>query len=155
MWGKPKLMQIIPNTNENDRNQREFVLWWSRQSSVSTNRQRHLHKQGHINSVWFSIKLDSCSELHKNNLTLLYLLQNPILCDSKKQGCQYRTGGRTGLATGTIYFGYRCTVSGLPLFYIYIYICMYVCVCVYIYIIINIEVYHKTFPQFRTNYSWF
>ena len=23
------------------------------------------------------------------------------------QGCQYRTGGRTGLATGTIYFGYR------------------------------------------------
>ena len=30
---------------------------------------------------------------------------------------------------------YRCTVSGLPLFYIYIYIyvCMYVCVSVYIY----------------------
>ena len=28
-------------------------------------------------------------------------------------------------------------------------------VCVYIYIIINIKVYHKTFPQFRTNYSWF
>ena len=34
---------------------------------------------------------------------------------------------------------YRCTVSGLPLFfifinkYIYIHICMYVCVCVYIY----------------------
>ena len=27
-------------------------------------------------------------------------------------------------------------------------------VCVYIYIIINIKVYHKTFPQFRTNYSW-
>ena len=23
MWGKPKLMQIIPSTNENDRNQRE------------------------------------------------------------------------------------------------------------------------------------
>ena len=37
------------------------------------------------------------------------------------------------------------------------YVCMYVCVsvCVYIYIIINIKVYHKTFPQFRTNYSWF
>ena len=44
---------------------------------------------------------------------------------------------------------YRCTVSGLPLFYIYMY------VSVYIYIIINIKVYHKTFPQFRTNYLWF
>ena len=42
---------------------------------------------------------------------------------------------------------YRCTVSGLLLFYIYMY------VSVYIYIIINIKVYHKTFPQFRTNYS--
>ena len=39
---------------------------------------------------------------------------------------------------------YRCTVSGLPLFfifiyiyiYIYIYVCMYVFVCVYIYIYI-------------------
>ena len=50
---------------------------------------------------------------------------------------------------------YRCIVSGLPLFYIYIYIYMYVCMCVCIYIIINIKFYHKTFPQFRTNYSWF
>ena len=34
---------------------------------------------------------------------------------------------------------------------------MYVCMCVYIYIyiIINIKIYHKTFPQFRTNYLWF
>ena len=32
---------------------------------------------------------------------------------------------------------------------------MYVSLCVCIYIIINIKVYHKTFPQFRTNYSWF
>ena len=54
---------------------------------------------------------------------------------------------------------YRCTVSGLPLFfifinkYIYIYICMCMCVCIYI--IINIKIYRKTFPQFRTNYSWF
>ena len=52
---------------------------------------------------------------------------------------------------------YWCTVSGLPLFFIFIniniYICMYV--FVYIYIIINIKVYHKTFPQFRTSYSWF
>ena len=34
---------------------------------------------------------------------------------------------------------------------------MYVrmCLCIYIYIIINIKVYHKTFPQFRINYSWF
>ena len=39
--------------------------------------------------------------------------------------------------------------------YIYIYICMYVCMCVCVYIIINLKVYHKTFPQFRTNYSWF
>ena len=58
---------------------------------------------------------------------------------------------------------HRCTVSGLPLFFIfininiYIYIYMYVCMClcIYIYIIINIKVYHKTFPQFRTSYSWF
>ena len=28
-------------------------------------------------------------------------------------------------------------------------------VSVYIYIIINIKVYHKTFIQFITNYSWF
>ena len=49
---------------------------------------------------------------------------------------------------------YRCTVSSLPLFFnIYIYVCMCVCVCVCI--IINIKVYHKIFPQFRTNYSWF
>ena len=37
--------------------------------------------------------------------------------------------------------------------YIYIYICVCVCVCVCV--IINIKVYHKTFPQFKTNYSWF
>ena len=30
-------------------------------------------------------------------------------------------------------------------------VCMYVCVCV----IINIKFYHKTLPQFKTNYSWF
>ena len=35
------------------------------------------------------------------------------------------------------------------------YVCMYVCVCVCVCIIINIKVYHKTLPQFRTNYSWF
>ena len=28
-------------------------------------------------------------------------------------------------------------------------------VSMYIYIIINIKVYHKIFPQFRTNYLWF
>ena len=32
---------------------------------------------------------------------------------------------------------------------------VYVCVYIYIYIIINIKVYHKTLPQFKTNYSWF
>ena len=54
-----------------------------------------------------------------------------------KQGSQYCTGGCTGLASGTIYFGYR----SIPMYrfgftailYIYIYVCMYVCVCVYIY----------------------
>ena len=30
------------------------------------------------------------------------------------------------------------------------YVCMYVCVCV----IVNIKFYHKTLPQFKTNYSW-
>ena len=57
---------------------------------------------------------------------------------------------------------YRCTVSDLPLFFIFIknifffyilYLYIYIYVCVYI--IINIKVYHKTLPQFRTNYSWF
>ena len=60
---------------------------------------------------------------------------------TSKQGCQYRTGGRTGLATGTIYFGYRSipvyrfgfTAIFYIYIYIYIYICMYVCVSVYIY----------------------
>ena len=32
---------------------------------------------------------------------------------------------------------------------------MYVCMCVCIYIILNIKFYHKKFPQFKTNYSWF
>ena len=82
----------------------------------------------------------------------------------KDQGCQYRTGGRTGLATATIYFGYRSIpvycfgFTAILYIYIYIYICVCVCVCVcmcvyvcmyvsvYIYIIINIKVYHKTFP---------
>ena len=32
---------------------------------------------------------------------------------------------------------------------------MCVCVCVCVCIIINIKVYHKTFSQFKTNYSWF
>ena len=73
------------------------------------------------------------------------------------RGSQYRTESFTDLASDMIYFGYR----SIPVYrfgftaifyiykYIYIYICMYVC------IIINIKVYHKTFPQFRTNYSWF
>ena len=78
---------------------------------------------------------------------------------SKFQGSQYRIGGCTGLASSTIYFGYRSIpvyrFGFTAIFYIYqyIYIYMYVCVCVYI--LINIKVYHKTFPQFRTNYSWF
>ena len=80
------------------------------------------------------------------------------------QGSQSRTGGYTGWTSGTIYFGtcqYQCTVSGLPLLYIYIYmyVCMYVCmcmcVCVCVCVIINIKVYQKTFPLFKTNYSWF
>ena len=29
---------------------------------------------------------------------------------------------------------------------------MYVCMCVCV--IINIKFYHKTLPQFKTNYSW-
>ena len=73
----------------------------------------------------------------------------------KVQGYQYRTGGRTGLATGMIYFGYRSIpvyrFGFTAILYIYIYICM--CQCIYI--IINIKVYNKTFSQFRTNYSWF
>ena len=84
-----------------------------------------------------------------------------MIKESLSQGCQYRTG----LATDTIYFGYRSIpvyrFGFTAIFYIYkyIYICMYVCVCIYIYIyiyiIINIKVYHKTFLQFETNYSWF
>ena len=79
------------------------------------------------------------------------------------QGCQYHTGGHTGLATDTIYFEYRSIpvyhFGFTAIFYIYkykyIYIYIYMYVFVYIYIIINIKVYHKTFPQFRTSYSWF
>ena len=90
--------------------------------------------------------------------------------NSNTQGCQYRTGGRTGLATDTIYFRYRSILVYrlIPMYrfgftaiflylyiYIYIFICMCLCIYIYIYILINIKVYHKTFPQFRTNYSWF
>ena len=32
---------------------------------------------------------------------------NPSFTMYSKQGCQYRIGGHTGLATGTIYFGYQ------------------------------------------------
>ena len=88
----------------------------------------------------------------------------------KVQGSQYHTEGCTGLASGTVYFGYqsipmyRFGFTAIFLYLsinIYIYVCMYVCmcvcvcVCVCVCIIINIKVYHKTFPQFRTNYSWF
>ena len=75
---------------------------------------------------------------------------------------QSRTRDCTSLTNRMICFGtgqYRRTVSGLPLFFIfiniykYIYIYIYVCVCIYI--IINIRVYHKTLPQFKTNYSQF
>ena len=81
------------------------------------------------------------------------------------QKSQSRTGGYTDFTSKMIYFGtdqYRCTISSLPFFFnIYKYICVCVCVCVggwvcmYIYIYIIIKVYHKTFPQFKTNYSWF
>ena len=37
----------------------------------------------------------------------------------------------------------------------YVCMCVCVCVCVCVCIVINIKIYHKTFPQFRTNYSWF
>ena len=92
--------------------------------------------------------------------TLLSKLFECKFC-TLNQGCQYRTGGRTGLATGTIYFGYRkipvYRFGFTAIFYIYkykyIYMYVWLYVFVYIYIIINIKVYHKTFPQFRTNYS--
>ena len=72
------------------------------------------------------------------SLCMIYLLTRKI-----NQGCQYRTGGHTDLATGTIYFGYR----SIPVYrfgftatfyiykykYIYIYIYMYVFVYIYIY----------------------
>ena len=69
---------------------------------------------------------------------------------------QPRTGGCTGLTSGTIYFStgqYRCTVSGLPLFFIfierdiYIYICMYACmyVCMYVYVCVYYNKY-KSLP---------
>ena len=75
------------------------------------------------------------------------------------QWSQFYIGGCTGLISEMIYFDtsqYRCTILDLPLFiYIYIYMYVYVCVYIYIYIIINIKVYHKTLPQFKTNYPWF
>ena len=55
------------------------------------------------------------------------------------------------LASRIIYFStgqYRCTISSFPLFFIFIDKYIYI----YIYKI-KIKVYHKTLPQFRTNYS--
>ena len=60
------------------------------------------------------------------------------------QGSQSRTGGCTGLASGMIYFStgqYRCTVSGLPLFYIYIYI-------------VNVLRLQYFLNTFTTNHMW-
>ena len=59
----------------------------------------------------------------------------------ENQGSQSRTEGCISLTSEMIYFGtsqYRCTVSGLPLFFIFI----------NIYIIINIKIYHKILSQF-------
>ena len=93
---------------------------------------------------YFSFDLDD-SHLQVNNqngnqpfLELkMSKLMSIIIFQNYEQGCQYRTGGRTGLATGTIYFGYRSIpvyrFGFTAIFYIYIYICMYVCVSVYIY----------------------
>ena len=94
-------------------------------------------------------------------LKLLPWVRSGGLVSYFNQGNQYRIGGCTGLASGTIYFGYRLILvyrfKFTAIFYIFIYICMYVCmyvyVCVCVCVIINIKVYHKTFPQFRTNYS--
>ena len=75
------------------------------------------------------------------------------------QGSQYHTGGYTSLTNGTIYFGYRSIpvhcFGFTAIFYIYKYIYIYIYTCVCVCIIINIKVCNKTFPQFRTNYSWF
>ena len=84
----------------------------------------------------------------------------------------YRTGQQSGTLDPPVSyrkkyqpyrFGHRYDIFRIPVntgvpfrvyhYFIYIYVCMYV--SMYIYIIINIKVYHKTFPQFRTNYSWF
>ena len=81
------------------------------------------------------------------------------LLKSKDQGSLYRIGGCTGLANGMIYFRYqsipvyRFGFTTILYIYIYIYVCMYVCMYVCVYIIINIKVDHKTFSQFKTNYS--
>ena len=50
-------------------------------------------------------------------------------------------------------FGFTVIFYIYKYIYIHTYIYIYVCMCVYIYIIINIKVYHKTLPQFSTNYS--
>ena len=70
------------------------------------------------------------------------------------QGSQSHTESYTGLTSRIIYFGtgqYQYTISSLSLFFIFINI--YMCVCVCVCIIINIKAYHKTLPQFKTNYS--
>ena len=55
------------------------------------------------------------------------------------QGSQYRTGGYNGLASGTIYFGYRSIpvyrFGFTAIFYIYKYKYIYVCMCLCIYIL--------------------
>ena len=67
------------------------------------------------------------------------------------QGCQYRTGGRTGLATGTIYFGYRSIpvyrFGFTAIFYIYKYIYIYIYVCMYVFVYIYIYIYYNKYKS--------
>ena len=55
----------------------------------------------HINTnKSFDTKYDVNLKSHLKKLSF-------VLPNNLKQGCQYRTGSCTGLASGTIYFGYR------------------------------------------------
>ena len=114
-------------------------------------------RNGYTNTIKNELQTKGAFEIYMNTIVAVKWME---------EMSQPRTGGCTGLTSGTIYFStgqYRCTVSGLPLFfifieiyiYIYLYVCMYVCMYMCVYIIIHIKVYHKTLPQFKTNYSQF
>ena len=106
------------------------------------------HNNNIISLKWYSSVLHICSISQYHRMCFVVSRAR----ESIPYWRLYRFGQQYDIFRIPVYrFGFT------TIFYICIYICMYVCmyVCVCVCIIINIKVYHKTFPQFRTKYSWF